>query len=349
VLHIAQGGASGSIGWLTNPASQVSSHFFITKSGQIYQLVAITDTAWANGLRWAGQWLTPTGKPVKPRWPEIIRGKNPNGYTISIEHEGKSGESLTQAMVEAQNKLLIWIAQQLDWSTYAAGKNLIGHGDINPVDKPFCPGKAFDLGIIAIRASQGLAPTADRITEDASIIAPARATPEQMIARIVGKPHGEYALFDIDTIVRGYFGCAQPVGVDPLVCIAQMIHETGNLTSYWSQRPRRNPAGIGVTGAPGAGVSFDSWVDDAIPAHVGRLLAYALPVGAGTPAQKELITLAMGYRLLPDKCRGSAPTLRLLGSGPNKVDGCGWAGDGDGEGQSYGARIAAIMNQIRGL
>ena len=43
--------------------------------------------------------------------------------------------------------------------------------------------------------------------------------------------------------------------LDPLVAVAQMVLETGNLTSFWSQTPRRNPAGIGVTGEPGAGDS----------------------------------------------------------------------------------------------
>jgi hypothetical protein len=124
--------------------------------------------------------------------------------------------------------------------------------------------------------------------------------------------------------------------------IAQMIHETGNLTSPWSQRPNRNPAGIGVTGVPGAGVKFASWTNDAIPAHVGRVLAYALPEGRGTADQLTLIAKALSYRALPTRMRGSAPTLKQLGAAhnPHKE---GWAYPGT----EYGERIAAIAERIR--
>jgi hypothetical protein len=146
------------------------------------------------------------------------------------------------------------------------------------------------------------------ITADATIIAPPRATPYQAAATILAHPHGEYSEDDIrTTIVPGYFIVCRTVAVDPLVGVAQMIHETGNLTSWWSQRPRRNPAGIGVTGhqtALGAGLpshiitqwvakdgrwvaglTFRSWANDAIPAHVGRLVAYATKPAQRTEAQ----------------------------------------------------------------
>ena len=93
-----------------------------------------------------------------------------------------------------------------------------------------------------------------------------------------------------------------------MILLAQLVHETGCLTSWWSQRPRRNPAGIGVTGqkrpeqpATGAwqfdeneqiwreGVAFPTWKDDAIPAHIGRMLAYALRDDQANAAQRELI------------------------------------------------------------
>ena len=100
-----------------------------------------------------------------------------------------------------------------------------------------------------------------------------------------------------------------------VIMIAQMIHETGALTSWWSQRPRRNPAGIGVTGqtrpekpATGAwqfdeqagiwkeGVAFPSWKDDSIPAHVGRMLAYALKDSQANDAQRALIALSLFFQ-----------------------------------------------------
>lgn len=134
--------------------------------------------------------------------------------------------------------------------------------------------------------------------------------------------------------------------------VAQMIHETGCLTAWWAERPRRNPAGIGVTGrsapaepARGAwawdgerwkeGCSFLSWADHAIPAHVGRVLAYALAPGQGTDAQQALIAQALGVRPLPARFRGAAPTWEGLNGR--------WAVPGT----TYAQRIAAVAAAIR--
>jgi hypothetical protein len=210
------------------------------------------------------------------------------------------------------------------------------------------------------------------IIADATIIAPPRATPDQATSAILAHPHGEYSEDDIrTTIVFAYFTVCRAVGVDPLVAVAQLIHETNNLTSALSQRTDkggrdlRNPAGIGVYEArdkatahyrPGTvydadvggyrpACQFPTWANNAIPAHVGRLLAYATKPEQRTEAQATLVARAMAYRNLPAKCHGSAPTLRELGTDPNAIDGCGWASPGQG----YGAALAAIMNHIRGL
>jgi hypothetical protein len=123
---------------------------------------------------------------------------------------------------------------------------------------------------------------------------------------------GEYNDADIAYIAARYWETGTAVGIDPLLTVAQMILETAHLTSFWSQRPRRNPAGIGVTGEAGAGVSFPNWRDSA-RAHVGRILAYALPWGAGTTAQNALIAEALGWRDLPDDHRGVGADVETLG------------------------------------
>lgn len=179
-----------------------------------------------------------------------------------------------------------------------------------------------------------------------------QGTPEQCARYMVGRAHGEYTEKDIaGVIVPGYFAVCAQVGMDPVMLLAQMIHETGNLTSWWSQRPRRNPAGIGVTGrtsptqpAIGAwamrdgvwaeGVSFESWKDDSIAAHAGRLLAYALRDEQANQLQQALITRALGYRALPANFRGVAPTWRGLNGR--------WAVPGT----TYADKIAAIANAM---
>ena len=170
--------------------------------------------------------------------------------------------------------------------------------------KPWALGLAIALGSLAPPASAHAA----GLDTSSRIIASPRVREGQVVRYLVPKYNGRYTDADVRYIVDRDFDVALRVGVDPLVVAAQMDHETAHLSSYWSQRPRRNPAGIGVTGAPGEGVSFPRW-RDSVDAHVGRLLAYALPKGAGTAEQKRLIAIALSWRPLPDSYRGSARTI----------------------------------------
>lgn len=182
-----------------------------------------------------------------------------------------------------------------------------------------------------------------------------QGTPAQCVRYMLARPHGEYNAHDLtNAIVPAYFSVGASVGLEPLMLLAQLIHETGGLTSWWSQRPRRNPAGIGVTGrkeaeqpATGAwafrdgawieGVSFASWADDAIPAHAGRLLAYALRDDQATFfLQRAMIKQALGYRPLPAGFRGVSPTWRGLNGR--------WAVPGP----TYADTIAVIANAMLG-
>ncbi|RLT24410.1 MAG: hypothetical protein DWI30_01345 [Chloroflexi bacterium] len=165
-----------------------------------------------------------------------------------------------------------------------------------------------------------------------------------------------YSYDDVRTIVQAYEQVGSSVGVDWFLAIAQMAHETGYLTSYWSARPQNNPAGLGVEGQssstnpnqPGwvfntqrnmweKGLSFPTWRDDAIPAHIGRLLAYALRDDQASPAQKALIAKALAYRALPTNLRGVAPTIVGLNGR--------WAFPGT----TYGQRILDVMMRLRQL
>jgi hypothetical protein len=180
------------------------------------------------------------------------------------------------------------------------------------------------------------APDPTPITPDSSLLHSPRAEQQQVINAICSAPTGEYTRRDIEAfIVPAYYQVCQSVGIDPLLAIAQMCHETDNLTSWWAARPRRNPAGIGVTGAPGAGLSFPTWARHAIPAHVGRLVAYATPPDQRSAAQHALADVAMDYRPLPDSLHGSAPTLAgLTGT---------WATD-----RQYAEKVAAWAEKLRG-
>ena len=176
-------------------------------------------------------------------------------------------------------------------------------------------------------------PDSGAVTPGSKLLAPERAPEGQAKGYLLALQHGEYTDDDVRRIVDLYYTTAEAVGLDPLIVVAQMAEETGHLTSHWSQRPRRNFAGIGVTGAPGEGLSFPN-LHTAVRAHTGRLLAYALPSGAGTQAQAQLIEEALAFRPLPDEFRGVAPTLGGLAGT--------WATD-----DQYAITVAGVANEIR--
>jgi hypothetical protein len=176
-------------------------------------------------------------------------------------------------------------------------------------------------------------PDTKAVTVNTPLLAAPRTSREVLEKHMLARPHGDYTDANVRGILRRYAATSKAVGLDPLLVVSQMVLETGNLTSHWSQVPRRNPAGIGVTGEPGAGISFPSW-DKAVRAHVGRLLAYVIPKGKGNAAQRELIDEALDVRPLPDDRRGVAPTLKGLAGT--------WAMD-----PQYAQKIRRVANEIR--
>jgi N-acetyl-anhydromuramyl-L-alanine amidase AmpD len=70
VLHNTDGPLAGSLARLKDPAAQVSAHYVVDRNGDIYQLVADTETAWHSGNKLVNQqsigievvaWNTATG------------------------------------------------------------------------------------------------------------------------------------------------------------------------------------------------------------------------------------------------------------------------------------------------
>lgn len=207
--------------------------------------------------------------------------------------------------------------------------------------------------------------------QNSPILAPVSAPAETAVAFIMSRGSA-YTRQDIETIAGHYWRFAPAAGIDPVIAIAQCIHETGGLdpatgkwrplSAWWALRPRRNPAGIGVTGraqheqpADAAiawafderdgtwqhGLSFPSW-EVASRVHLGRLLGYARRDEQLDEAQRRLLDEALGWRPLAAVLRGSAPTLRLLGAKHNPT-GRGWADPGE----NYGHKIAEFATAIQ--
>jgi hypothetical protein len=128
VIHVMQGTLAGTDAWFHNPDSQVSAHFGVGKDGTVYQWVALDQVAWAE--------------------------RDYNDAAYSIEHEGFSGEKLTEPQLEASVKLIDWLAELIEKerglragvaslrTNLQSGVGVIGHGELGIPggNHPDCPG-----------------------------------------------------------------------------------------------------------------------------------------------------------------------------------------------------------------
>jgi hypothetical protein len=149
-------------------------------------------------------------------------------------------------------------------------------------------------------------------------------------------PRTPYVNSDIDAILWNYREVCRVSEVDIEFVLSQLCHETDFLRSEWSQPPKRNPAGIGVTGAVVDGVavgqSFDTWLD-AIQCHVGLILCYRFSASASgiSAAQQRLINQCLTFR--PGAPRGVGSTINDLAIK--------WAAD-----TAYATRIVGVASAI---
>ncbi len=131
VLHTMAGSLAGTLAHFQNPSSNVSSHYGIGKKGEIHQYVKETDGAWTNG------------RVIKPTSNQIIQRRgNPNRYSITIEYEGKDyGGTIIEPQYQAGLFLIRDIA--LRWNIPLTREYIIGHYEIDSVNKINCPGPFF--------------------------------------------------------------------------------------------------------------------------------------------------------------------------------------------------------------
>ena len=346
VIHATAG--TNSLGWLSGNPSGTSIHVLISKDGTCYQMVEDQYAAHHVGF----------SRMVFQGDVYSERGPSPNLITLGIElenvNDGKDPYPHTQLQAAAW-----WV---MTWRQRYGNIPVVMHRDIDQHGKTDAAGLTVDqiLALIAIDPTppDGSSNQPGLIVPETSILATTpRATADQCVRAINqrGVP-SSYSAIDVRFIVDAYFLHGAQAGVDPLLAIAQMIHETGNLSSWWSQRPRRNPAGIGVTGetsrnryAPGEGWSLDdrsklwkrgysfaSW-NASVQAHLGHLLLYAVSAGQETDAQRTYIAADPRSTGFPATYRGVAPSLVGLNGR--------WAVPGT----TYASSLAAIANAIRVL
>ena len=138
VEHIAEGSLAGADSWFNNPASQASTNFMVGLNGEIHQYVRIFGEApFANGVdRRNAAKVAKMDPRIKALW-EKHGWANLNKLSLSVEHEGHSGDALTPKQFDASTKLTATLGKIIGKS----GPDLTaGHYPFDPIDRPNCPG-----------------------------------------------------------------------------------------------------------------------------------------------------------------------------------------------------------------
>jgi N-acetyl-anhydromuramyl-L-alanine amidase AmpD len=111
VIHATEGHFVGSVRWLEQARSRGSAHFVVSRSGQVVQLVPVTDVAWHSG---------------NARW---------NLHSIGIEHEGwTSRGGFTLAEYRASAELVAYLAHR--WGIPLDRRHVIGHDEVPDPRRP---------------------------------------------------------------------------------------------------------------------------------------------------------------------------------------------------------------------
>lgn len=162
-------------------------------------------------------------------------------------------------------------------------------------------------------------------------------------------------------LVRYYDLLCRPLGLDTVLAVCQTWHETATWSSWWFRSPRRNPAGIGVTGAvqdaPGSSGQWQPRPDGrwgkghAYPTYASAAGAHVHGLAMWAGADADAVA-ALGARCKaagvtpytpPKVAQGSCTQWRHLGwaHNPRKI---GWAY----KGEQYGHAIAKLARQVLG-
>ncbi|MEW2127092.1 peptidoglycan recognition family protein [Streptomyces sp. NPDC007259] len=148
VVHIMAGTLEGSQAWFNNATAQASSHFGTGKDGELRQWVDTADRAWAQA---AG-----------------------NRTWLSVENEGKGGDALTNAQIDANARVLAWahreygVPLQLAKSPSDRGLGYHAMGGAAWGGHSQCPGPRIvaQLPTIVARAKQLVASTQETPVAD---------------------------------------------------------------------------------------------------------------------------------------------------------------------------------------
>src|SRR5215470_11324432 len=111
VIHCMDGSFGAGESVFSDPTTQKSAHYGISKQGAVHQYVDENDTAFHAGIV------------VNPTWELLKPNVNPNLYTIGIEHEALATDVWTAEQLEASAALVLQIAAR--WGIALDAKHVI--------------------------------------------------------------------------------------------------------------------------------------------------------------------------------------------------------------------------------
>lgn len=143
VNHITAGAMRGVFSHFSKPENRASSHFGISRLGEIIQYVPIKMAAWTQGR------IQSATAPIIMQ----LKG-NPNRYAVSIEHEGWAANGLDGNLTQEQFQASVWLHKHIQKEVEKTYGNrillnthqVLGHYQIDSIGKPFCPGRNFPWG-----------------------------------------------------------------------------------------------------------------------------------------------------------------------------------------------------------
>jgi N-acetyl-anhydromuramyl-L-alanine amidase AmpD len=188
VIHVTEGSFWGSVRWLRNHRSHGSSHYVISRGGDVVQLVSTSDVAWHAGNRWV------------------------NRHSIGIEHEGFTRRGgFTKAQYEASAQLVAYLARRAGMPLdrrHVIGHDRVphpsGHG-VGGVDHHTDPGRKWNwrryMALVRAAAENPVKPTYTRRLPMVAALPAAKPRPKPSVIRPGAVVKG-VALWDVPRIKR---------------------------------------------------------------------------------------------------------------------------------------------------
>lgn len=140
VLHIQEGTTPGSLSWWASGNADASSSVMVQRDGSLLRVIEDRHGPYTNG---------DVNKPSAKGQQLItaIGGRNPNLASVTVEAEGYSGDTPTEAMVET----ICWMVTEWMGRHLLDLDDVYRHADINSVTRGNCPGKYYEVVMQRLR------------------------------------------------------------------------------------------------------------------------------------------------------------------------------------------------------